>query len=466
MWGELAIVLENAFLNEKKLKNKLLIAIGFAITGISYIFTFYPAWEVSMGYIFLVLFIHVLLKNKNNYKISKKDILLFILIIAIMATICIRYFLMSQEALQAMTGTKYPGKRFETGGGGKVNTFSYVFNIFTPYKEINNPCEKSTMISYYPIPMIIAFLYMIRNKKGYSFIAPLLVLACVYSVWSFISTNEFLAKITLLYMVKGKRISLALSLIQSYLIIYLLGNVERKDFSESKKYKIITCIISLILSIVVYNFAVYLFPEGEGYLDGILGIVATTIVFVVFYLMFTINTNKNKLLIVLAAVSIFGGIYINPIAKGIDVMTNKPVAQKIREIANEHSDSIWITDNYIFPISNYVVSNGAKTLNTTNYYPNEKLMYKLFGDEKETEEINWIYNRYSHMLINLVEEETKLELLGSDHIKIYLNVNDLEKIDVEYILTGRSLEEFNNENMNFELIYSEDGFNIYNVIYK
>ena len=48
-----------------------------------------------------------------------------------------------------MNNTVYPGERFSTGGGEWRTLFTYVLQIFYPYKDLANPCEFSQYISLF-----------------------------------------------------------------------------------------------------------------------------------------------------------------------------------------------------------------------------------------------------------------------------------------------------------------------------
>lgn len=461
IFGQLAIVSIVKFIETTNLKQKILSAIGFGISGVAYIFSFYPAWMVPFGYVFLAIFIWVIWQHRKTYKINKRDVIIICITILLMGLLGLRYYLLSSETLHAVLNTSYPGQRFELGGDGIVNIFGYVYNIFTPYKETLNPSESSTMISFYPIPMIIALIYMFRNKKGYSFIIPLTLVGILFSIWTFVETNETFAKITLLYMVKAKRITVPLSLIQTYLMLYVLSRIDKNDKMVKEN---IAKVLAFVGTIAIMYLALQQAPEG--YIGPFLGCVAGIFVLTAFYLLFNLKEeNKNKLIAFLIAFSIVGGIAVNPVIKGVDIMYEKPLAQKVQEIVAEDSEALWIVDSYGFPIPNYIVANGARTINSTNYYPNEDMLYTLIGDEKEKEEIKEIYNRYAHISIDLIKDETHLELLGADHFKIYLNYKQLKDLNVTYILSSRDLNEFSDDSVDMEKIYSENSMNIYKVSY-
>jgi hypothetical protein len=80
------------------------------------------------------------------------------------------------------------------------------------------------------------------------------------------------------------------------------------------------------------------------------------------------------------------------------------------------------------------------------------------------------YNRYAHVIIGFNEKETTFSE-GGEIIAIDVEVNDLKKLDVKYILindlTGEKSElpVLNWDNGYAELIYDEFGIRIFKLFY-
>ena len=111
IFGQMFLVLTEKFMQTKSLKIKFICIFGITLSVLGYIFTQYPAWMISFGYVFLAMFIWILIKNKKNYKITIGDILLIIGSIIAIGLICLRYFILSAETLNIIKNTAYPGKR-------------------------------------------------------------------------------------------------------------------------------------------------------------------------------------------------------------------------------------------------------------------------------------------------------------------------------------------------------------------
>lgn len=470
-WGMLAIVLFDKFMLTKKFSTKILCSIGIFISGISYIFYFYPTWQVPYGYIYLAVLIWVIIKNWKEYKINKKDILLIIAIILAIGAILGIYFVKSADALKLITGTDYPGKRFETGGKEIKTIFSYVYSIIFPYKidTIGNPCELSSMISFYPIPMLIALIYLVRNiktKKHFSFLIPMLIISIVYSIFMVFGVNEMFAKITLLYMTPAGRLAVPLGFSQILLIVYMLGNFTKEDIILKneiiKKAGTVLASISIMYIAlktdmnILQNHPMYIYICGLILIYGIYQIV-------------NINEEKNKkrLIMLLMPVAILTGATVHPIQKGISVLTDKPVAQKTQEIVSQDKENnLWICDSTNFMTNNYLLASGAKIINSTNLYTNFDLYKTVLGEEKSQKpEVRYVYNRYSHINMEITEDKNDIELVQQDSIKISLTSEKIRELGVKYILTTRDLDQFDTEDVKYQKIYDEDGMIIYHVEY-
>lgn len=465
LWGMLALILIDKFLKTQSIKTKILCAIGVFISMISYVFIMYPAWQIPFIFIYLALFISLCIKNRKIYKVKKKDIVIILLVILAVAGIGIRYLTMSQEALNATMNTDYPGNRFETGGDGAKVIFSYVYSFAFPYSNVENPCEFAGMISFYPLPMILAIIYIIRNKdrkKHLGFFIPLLILSIIYSIFTLFETNELFAKLTFLYMTPGRRLAMPLGFIQILLLIYTLS-ITKTDTKLMKDD--IAKIVSIILSVIIMSIAINTAPAN--FLGSLRTYCCGLILVIFLYLILTMNNAKNKkiLIIGLIGMALVTGTTVNPIQKGISVLTDKPLAKETQKIVKEDPENnLWITDNTIFYMPNYLLASGAKVLNSTNIYPNFNLYKTVLSEEDyNNKEIRQIYNRYAHVTMEITENENRVELIYQDSIRVKLTPEKVSELGIKYIVSTRDLNTFDTEKVDFEEIYNEQGVNIFKV---
>ena len=93
--------------------------------------------------------------------------------------------------------------------------------------------------------------------------------------------------------------------------------------------------------------------------------------------------------------------------------------------------------------------------------------FYINGDNIDNSDNMIKYNRYGYLEVYLTNEyDTRLEDSKTrDHIILYLNINDIYKTDVHYIISYQNLTNYNNDNINFDMIYEEDDIAIFYVNY-
>lgn len=481
LWGQIVLVLIDKFMNTDKKRNKYLCALGILIAGLSYVFVFYPAWQLSFGYLFLTLVIWILIKNikYRNYKFNKHDIAVIIITIIALGLLLGRWYMLSKDTLKATMNTDYPGERCEIGGGA-LNLYSYFYDIFFTFEEYLNPCEFASMLSLFPIPMILGLIYVIRNKKDLHFWIPMLVVSGFLSIWCVYGFPEFFAKLTKMSMTTAGRVSIPVGTACIYMLIYLMGNFEKGDKLINKKATFAIAVISTIF--IIYKAKTTIgFAEEFHYLDKFKILLGGEIFLAVIFGVLNINNEKikNYTIYGLIAVALMSGLRVNPVIRTTDIFYTKPVAIKMQEIKESDPEAIWVVvdkgdeipktdeneeveieDNGKWYINDYAVANGIRTLNSTGVYPNMDLFKEILGDKAE--EYRKIYNRYAHINFKIIEEETEVKLLYADNIVIRLNYKDLEKLNIKYVLSKEDLSEKSFEDK-LEEIYNEDEMYIYKV---
>lgn len=470
IWGQIVVVLVDKFMTTNKKRNKYLCALGILVSGLSYIFEFYPAWQISFGYVFLALIIWILIKNikYEKYRFTKHDVAVIVITLLCIALLLGRWYMLSKDTLAAEMNTDYPGERNEVGGRA-LNLYSYFYNIFFPTEEYLNPCEYSSMLSLFPIPLILGLIYVIRNKKDLHFWIPMLVVGGFLSIWCVYGFPEFLAVLTKMSMSTAGRASIPLGTVCIYILIYLIGNFETDDKLINKK-------LSYVLSGIFILFIIYKakttigFAEEFHYLDKFKILLGGEIFLALIFGVLNINNEKikNYTIYGLIAVALITGLGVNPVIRTTDVLYTKPVAIKMQEIKKENPDAIWAVNDAGWYKNDYAVANGIRTINSTAVYPNFELFEKLLGEKAKEEEIRKIYNRYAHVNFEVTDEESNVELLFADNIAIKVNYKDLQKLNIEYILStvdlNKNFKDNEDARSTFKEIYNEDKIYIYEVL--
>lgn len=459
IWAQIILVLANLFFVTQKRWVKYASAFGLLVGLLSYLFLLYPAWQVPFAYFMVAMLIWIILKNVKNYKINLHDTIVIIVTIICFALLVFRWISLSGDTIAATMNTAYPGERREVGGGCFM-MYSYIYDIFTSFDECINACEYSSMLSFFPVPMLLGIYYLIRNRKkeNASFLIPMCLLSMFLSYWCSKGFPEWLAKITLMNMSTANRASLALGTVNIYILMFLMGNIKKED-------KWMPWWGATILGILATAYAVMKAlqtPPTPEYLS-VFKLVISSIVFgSLFILIF--NMNKQKCQTAFMYLAIFtafaSGLAVNPIIRTTDIIYTKPVSLKMAEIREKDPEAIWIGEAVDFHVSNYMVANGLRTLNSTSVYPNIEFFEKLLGENAKEHEYE--YNRYAHNVIFLTDEESHITLQQTDYMIWSINYNDLKKFDIKYILSTQDLNK-KEYDIELEQLYFEDNLYIFEV---
>ena len=244
-------------------------------------------------------------------------------------------------------------------------------------------------------------------------IVPIIGIICAYLLVLTVSKIEIKKNWT-------KVIILFFTIVGSYIIIKI-GSLDRTWFLTSKK---------LIVSLLFLSITIYLY----------------------------INSKKTRNYYLLSILLIITGLInlalVNPVNRGTGVLHNSKTAKEIQKIVKKDKDAKWISIDSIF-LGNYVIANGGKSINSTNIYPNIDLWKKIDKDDS-------IYNRFAHVIIELTNEENKFELVQQDIIKLYLNYNYLDDLDIKYLITNKELDIIEDYKDKIKIIYNYDNIWIYN----
>jgi len=463
------------FLNTESRIKRLFLSVGVAVFFSYFIVTFYPAWQVPAGYLFLGLGIWIIAGNWDKVrKLKLPDFGLIILSLTIIAAVMAIYFDYSREYVAGISNTVYPGIRIETGGSVFATEINRIMNggLFAPmstfrnFIEVNHP-EFGGMISLFPIPMIFLLIMMAKKRTFDLFSIIVIAFSLIIGTYIFIGWPEWLAKGTLMSFSASNRTSDVFTFAQVLLLIramsLFINTIETSELSDKKGYldepgKLTGAFIVsglLITAAQIFSRITFDTPLRREFL-------AVTFIgmFAVAYSIFDRGLKQGAFrtaCIYLILISSLTWVSIHPVMRGLDAIYSKPLSEKVSELS-DNTDEKWISLHSIAG-SQFLIASGASTISSTNIYPNFELWQRL----DPTGEYEYVYNRFASYAVTLTREETSFELLYLDTIMLHLSYNDLETAGVKFIHTGHPLADFGD--ISFDLLYNEGGSRIYSVNY-
>lgn len=455
--GTATIVFFYKFINEKNIKKQIVFGLLMALSFSVFVCNLYPAWQVPVGYVFLVIGIWMIKENFERIKgQSKVQRFIFFGAMGICVLLVLSYFISTKEYIQIINQTVYPGKRVEYGSNEIGKLLCYAQSLFFPIKDMYNNSESGVFFCLFPLSTLLSLYYSIKSKKKDLLSILLLIVEIPMIIYTTIGLPPIIAKLLLFTHSTSVRMIDILGFVQVILIVRLLS------FYKDEKH--IKPIVGGIVAIAFACESVLICKYS--FLDYLNKYWMILLFILIFFLSFYLMTNYKgkgfkKFEILISLVSICSGLCVRPISIGLSSVYAKPAAQEIKKIVSKDPTSKWVTIGGIETPS-FTVMCGAPTINFVNTYPNLKLWHTLDPDKKYEK----IYNRYEHVKVILTQEDTSFALLQNDYITLNLSYKDLKKAKLKYVFTNGDCDiDFNNGYVKFDKVYDESGVNIYKIKY-
>ena len=459
IFGQIIVLCVNAFLETRSYKKRWLWAVVFAWAACGFILVIYPSWQVPFFYAFAAICLWLIVTKWKAARFTRRDLLPAAAAILIIAGVMLYFLLKSYDAIYAMLNTAYPGKRIVTDEARPASLLRYpgdLFISFSDYLMPGNQPENASFFSLFPIGAILAGWLLIRKKKKDPLMTVMLVLALLLGLYVAFGCPEWLGKITLLNYSQPARTEIVFDFVN---LLLLFRALSYKD-SFRPVPGLITAAAAGIGVVWVSKAVLYAdyLPTKMMLID-----MAVVVVFAAASLLYWNREWIRKLFFVMILIiCIMCGAFVNPIRTGTGPIADSPLTVKVSELSAD-TDGRWIVEGVDWASAgNLFAASGAKVVNTTNVYPNVDL-WKIVDPDGSQEEY---YNRYAHIRVNLsTTEPTGFQLAFVDSLILTLNVDDLQKLGVEYIYSTNELEKFDSGKISFDKVWSDEGGAIYRVDY-
>lgn len=470
-WATSLYVLGYYFFTAREKWFKWLITILSACGLIGFVIALFPSLQVALGLIAFILLIVTLVRDRDKitFRFDKLNTLRVFIVVLIVGGILIRYGIGSLDQIKLLSSTVYPGHRISTGGGESFEILFFdLANLLSPYWDVSflNNCEISRFfhlgvlfVFYFPFIFYQWKKHAFKKSYNISIGIILLIMLLIEAVFLIIGFPEWLAKITLFSYIN--RMNLVYSYTALLFTLWSFDTILKNKELQNIKYGLICLILFALLyykSIPPNHFdyirtitSVSWAPKG--YHIGLILLCAIIGLSILF-------GNKQLYISILISLSIFSTWTINPITKGISAINNEAIYPVIQNIVKK-DDSYWLSVGTSFE-QNYLIASGAKCLNAVNFYPDygkwKAVDPKLKNDE--------FYNRYIHMAIALTDDKTSYQLSAPDSIVVNMNVNDLKKWNVKYLLSAVDIsDQLKSGRFKFNIIKGDSKYSIYKLNY-
>lgn len=418
---------------------------AFCLSALSYVFALYPPMQVPLGYLTALMILAVLGRNRKQIPILRQDLGVLLLGILLSVGVLAYFVATSREALQIMMGTVYPGVRRFYGGGFDFRALFYTgFNMMLPFREIGGFTNNCAASSYLILLPALPFAFL-RLRDGLKEQAKLVYLLLGYSAfllcYLLVPLPWFVGRFSLLSFSTEMCVFLVAQIAILYVNILVLPTLLSKPPLTRLEGTLLGIALLGVNLLVLLNSP---YKQVWGVSDVVLGALLLA-------LLNTLYLCGKKLFVGLLALSILAsGMIVNPLSVGVKSIYAHGLSKAIREIHTRDPAAKWMaTSSGHF--GQYLIAHGIKTLDGVHFYPDLKMWNRLDPDGK----YNAIYNRYAHVVVDIVPGKSAFDTPYPDVVHLSLGVNDLQKTGVRYVMSPNDLSGLNTKFDIFTQIYAD-----------
>ena len=304
IFGEAILVFIYKYLKEKKehKKENALYIIGISLSMFLYGAWFDLSFIIAFAYVILAMFVSFVLILKKEIKLEKKKIVSAFLVMLVGAIIIAIYHV-------CMVNFGFEKISLNTTEANRLDlTFGYGINILQVFNDVENVENWLSFMSIFPIPVIIALVYLYKKEDHSEFLFPLSIVMVIEIVAASIGLPGVIGGIVLGFaLVTKTTAALMVSLMSIYLIIYILAHLEERAISY------IGTIYLVLALIVVYFFVtkpVELSSVGMYYAFVMIMTILSLLI-----LNYPDKRYKKLFMVLIILASILSVVTINPITK-------------------------------------------------------------------------------------------------------------------------------------------------------
>jgi hypothetical protein len=399
------------------------IALGALLTYLITCFALvlYPPFQIACGVVIGVFCIGYLLNHYKKWGRSRSLKNLGLLALCgVFAGMLVGLFVLTRfDVVKKIGNTAYPGQRtLPSGGSHPLHVFSsqlgYQFtsikhndNYKIDGKSPSNQSENSNFLLIVPF-LVLPALYICfetyRRKKTVDW--PLLLLCLLFFVLVlelFVTQFTPFSKLFLLDKVGGGRVLIGVGLLNLVVFGLLIRDRLKSKIDLPNMPVVLYSILVLIIELHINWHVHTINPDFIGPKRTL--VFALPIPIIVYLLL---RRHVTSAAVLFALFCMFIGFRVNPLYKGLEVITNTPLSQAVRSVGAK-TDKRWASEGGY--LQHFASMNGEDSLSGVYNVPQFELwdtIPKAFQSD---------YNRYAHTSLEVTDnptQKTTLNLVSPD----------------------------------------------------
>ena len=453
LFGSLFVLCLDRFMAGRGLRDRWLPVLGLGYSGVCYAMTLYPAAMVPLAYVFGALCLWTIVRRAAGFHLDSRSVLFAILVFTVAAGCLAWYLRLSSDSFGIVSGTEYPGKRFECGGGFQKGLGLSLGGLFFPWTshwiEDGNSFDRSMFLDFFPLGIGLSAFVLLRRGVRDVLLMLLLLVSAVLGAYCVFGLPPWMAKVSLLSRSIAPRAFVVFSFVQFLLIVRSVALIRPAPSLRAAAAS------ALAFSVGAALLAHWSCPN---YLPPPRLLVVWAVGFSACLLFLRFRVCRFTSCAFFSALAVAAGAFVNPVQRGDAGVSGSELFRAIRSMAGKGRGA-WLVEGAPFPLNQYPLLVGVPTVNAGNLYPALERWRGL--DLEETAKETW--NRYAVGIRFDLKPHAPTTFLrtGLDTFRVGCSPDVLRQLGVRCVLSRNRLEPLSANGIRFQLLRSVAGWNIY-----
>jgi hypothetical protein len=398
--------------SSEKLSSQIISAILLGLSIPGFVMFIYPPWQVSLGYLFLLIFIGLFIRDRLYVSLKahlKQKALSLVGALALGGGLTLSFILTCLPDLKIMSNTVYPGSRLSLGGDYSLAMiFKGLYNLLTIYTAqplIGNESEAASF--YYLFPAV--FLGILMSKRLFLRLTILGWLLAAYLIWMLlfllVGLPETIARLTMMSYVPPYRADIAIGLASIILCVYTLAVVKESTGKTVDRWAKGMLLIASAAAVLFFIYhGVLLMQASAGFPSTSVVLFASLIMGLLTYCL--LGGKSAAFCSLMGAIVVATTAVFNPLATNLDHIYKSELANEISRINRAESGSkpLWLTYGGTFP-GVLITTLGGRSLSGIHWPPQLSIWRRLDPTRGSFENF---YNRYAEVTLHYIPEEKRV----------------------------------------------------------
>jgi hypothetical protein len=442
--------------------------LGLSLSG--FFMALYPPWQVPLGYLFLLLFVGLFLRDKLYLSFKSRyrfRLLAFVGAAALAGLLIGAYLFTCLPDLRAMSATVYPGQRISLGGDYSFALlFEGMYNLTTLYRTPQPLLNQSEAASfYYLFPAVLLAMILSRRflvKMGLvGWLVGLYVLGMLF--FFLVGVPETVARLTFLGYVPPYRADAALGLASIILCMQglaLAGDLRREGVSRWER--VMPWLASGLVMLLFFWHGREIQKLTGEFFDSVIMLLVPLFAGLSAY--FLLRGRALAFCGIVGAIVVLTTGGFNPLSTNLDHIYDSELAREITRLNQEAGEPpMWICYGGVSP-GMLVTALGGKSL-SGQHWPPQLSLWRRFDPSGVYENE---YNRYAlvHLVYGDRQQGIRFQAAGQDSFIVTISplAPLLKSMGARYVLIiGEAQEQAKRDNLLLAYRSSQGHFSIYEI---